>query len=211
MSISPLDKIALICEYNPSSPLFARVAANEFSKGNFEQAVEIIQKGLGQFPNYPTAYLISAKVKAALGNFDEAKSDLLKAQLLLNDTEFYEKHIEEIEQIAKRNSIINESKISAKTSEIEDHLEELAAKLQKAKIEINNDDSVEIKPKRTTKDFKELEIISDTLAEIYFAQGNFLEAKNVYQKLLKRFPEKENLYKSKISDIENKIKSQTKS
>jgi ABC-type Zn uptake system ZnuABC Zn-binding protein ZnuA len=37
-----------------------------------------------------------------------------------------------------------------------------------------------------------------------------LEAKNVYQKLLKRFPEKENLYKSKISDIENKIKSQTK-
>lgn len=209
MSLEPLDKIALIYEYNPDSPLFVRVAANEFSKGNFEQALEIIETGIENYPTYSTAFLVSAKIKSALGKTEEAEADLQKASSLLNENAFVDTHLEEIEKIAKRNSVITESKISSRTSEIEDHLEELAQKLQNAKIVVNEEGTEQTAPKRTTKDFKELEIISDTLAEIYFAQGNFLEAKNVYTKLLKRFPEKESLYKSKITEVENKIKSQS--
>ncbi len=209
MSLDSLDKIALIYEYNPDSPLFARVAANEYSKGNFEQAAAIIENGIANFQNYPTAFLISAKIKSALGKMNEAKADLKKAEALINDNLFYDENVKELENIALKNSVITESKMSSKTSEIEDHLEELAERLQNAKINVSEENKSVEAPKRTTKDFKELEIISDTLAEIYFAQGNFIEAKNVYQKLIKRFPEKETLYKSKISEVENKIKSQS--
>lgn len=207
MNLKPLDKIALIYEYNPDSPLFVRVAANLYSEGNFEKAVEIIKKGLENYPNYPTALLISAKIKAALGKSDEAKTDLKKVESLLNENSFYEYHLEEISKIERRNSVITQSKIASKKSELEDHLEELAEKLKNAKIESVDAEHKEPQPFSKSNSFKELEIISDTLAEIYFVQGNFIESKNVYQKLIDRFPSKETHYKSKIEEIENKIKS----
>ena len=49
------------------------------------------------------------------------------------------------------------------------------------------------------------EFISETLAGIYLAQGNYKEARNIYKKLLTIEPEKKDHFIMKIGEIEAKL------
>ncbi|MFA8342175.1 MAG: hypothetical protein ACEPO8_04300 [Rhodothermaceae bacterium] len=52
----------------------------------------------------------------------------------------------------------------------------------------------------------EKEIVSETLAGIYFAQGNLEEALTIYQKLLIYQPDKEEFFKKRIEEINEQLK-----
>ena len=47
--------------------------------------------------------------------------------------------------------------------------------------------------------------VSETLAKIYVTQGEFREAIEVYQKLVKKTPSKQEYYLQKISELQSQL------
>ncbi len=89
---------------------------------------------------------------------------------------------------------------------VDKSLDELAKKISRAKIpEISSD---LIMPET---DFVELPeesmIVSETLAKIYLAQGEYNEAVKVYQKLCVKNPDKKEYYDKKIKEIKEEFNS----
>jgi tetratricopeptide (TPR) repeat protein len=204
------DRIKLIYEFNQDSPLFARVAAAEIEKGNYLEAIKILDDGIDLYPNYASAFLVLSIAKAYEGKEEEAKIVAKTGSDLVGDGKtfpIYEKRILEI--ISERNSIrktLRHSFVEEKNVELvpeenlvlEDKLDLLAQQLSKAKI-IPKEDVAE--SQMTIPEFKGQKIVSETLAEIYIKQKNFPEAISMYEDLLSRKPEKVEFYLQRISDI----------
>ncbi|MDH7604626.1 MAG: hypothetical protein QHH13_06985 [Melioribacter sp.] len=202
-----IDKIKLIYEFNPDSPLFARVAASIIEEGNIADAVKIIEKGLDKFPRYPSAYFILAIAKAYNGNETEALELVNRGNSFINSDETKEFYSTKIKKIVeernslkevKKKAIWHESKVDIDNS-IEEQLDILAEQLSKARISYVPDDNLQTElevPEYTGK-----KIVSETLARIYESQKNFKEAILIYKELMKLYPEKSEYYKTKIKEI----------
>ena len=63
----------------------------------------------------------------------------------------------------------------------------------------------------STKEFinEDTMIVSETLAKIYEAQSEFLEAIKVYEKLILKHPDKKEEYTNRIIDLKNSTDKQT--
>ena len=211
------DKIALIYEFNKQSPLFARVANAELNKENIEDAVKILSEGLELYPDYPTAHLVHAKALALSGNKEEAITEIKKACLLISDPKTEEYYLHQIEKISAETFAFSESRrvaffpenfetIETEKKEeeiIDDGLEQLAEELNNAKV-IETEEEEE----KSSSGFVFTggkPIISETLAGIYMAQGNLKDAKYVYEELIIKEPEKEERFRKKLAEIENRI------
>ncbi|MEW5842593.1 MAG: hypothetical protein AB1775_04960 [Bacteroidota bacterium] len=201
------DKIKLIYEFNHNSPLFARVAAMEVNRGNFLEAIKVLEEGLTVHPLYPTAYFILSLAKAYAGKETEALEHANKGSELLGShesLEWYSNKISEI--ISERNSLtgtkrpafLGEQKRSGRQTQVfEEKLDDLAEKLSKAKI------SAKVDPDSPTPSLTEFsgKIVSETMAEIFLSQKNYSEAISMYNELMILRPEKMELYESKIEEI----------
>ncbi len=232
--VSASDKIELVYEFNNESPLFARVAAKQLDLGNTSEALSILEKGIKYYPNYPTAYLIYAVALAVTGSKDEAKKIISDASGIINCTATTDYYLEKIDAIVVDHSLppgkrassffVNEiSDVSAKriTEEketkgipIEDtydlDLEELAEKLSKASMPQSDEQTVKetltdtdtfddaIKPGKS--------LVSETLAKIYFNQGNLKEALAIYETLKEVNPAQSDYYQQKIELIRQRMK-----
>lgn len=210
------DKIALIYEFNKQSPLFARVANAELNKGNIDEAVNILAAGLELYPNYATAHLVNAKALALSGDKEEAIAALKKACTLINDLKTEEYYLHQIEKISAETSAFSESRRAAffpenfETDEEEvqeenedDGLEQLAEELNSAQtIDVEEEEE---QPSSGFVFTGGKPIISETLAGIYMAQNNFKDAKYVYEQLIIKEPEKEERFRKKLAEIEERI------
>ncbi len=166
------DKFALIYQFNNSSPLFARIAADALKKNFPDKAIQIIEEGLKIHPDYPTAYLIYSKALADKGEFDHAREILNSVFNLLEDARTYNYYLNEIERIEREKDIdpkqtsfvdgdfvedqsfsvftadnytdeIAEENFKIASKSIEDNLDELIDELNEAKISIQDLDSEE--------------------------------------------------------------------
>jgi len=224
-----IDKYGLIYEFNLNSPLFAKVAYNQLQKGSVDKALEILEKGLNEYPDYITAIIIYSQALAQSGNIEKAKEELAKGFKKIDFDESYDFYLKKLEGIHSQNLPFAESRrISFLSDEIpgnenkqenfENNLENLAKELSSAKIDLSeetqdsedsmlNKEEPEVLPENKDNDedlkekFKNKNIISETLAVIYYAQGSLREAKFIYERLLEKYPEKADFYKSKISEI----------
>lgn len=204
-NIGNTDKFALIYEFNKDSPLFAYVAQKELESGNLERAFEIITDGIKKYPEYPTAYFIYSDILYAQGKISEAKEIISKGADLLNskDTfEFYMKKNQREIDINNNKSTLGTEK--DRTVDEKSDLEELAKKLDAAKIE-NKEVSQQIIDEHRKLSSQTHKIVSETLAGIYFDQGNWQEALEVYTELIKLRPQRAEIYRNKINIIEDKI------
>lgn len=207
-----IDNIKLIYEFNKTSPLFSRVAHYEISNGNYLYALDILDKGIENHPDYASAYFIYALAKAYAGDEHHAREAVEKGNELIKSaktSEFYNKKIDEI--IIERNSLTDTKRPAfletpdEQTEEneffnFEERLEILAEELSKAKIKVNIDDSS--KTETTITEYKGKKIASETLAGIYMQQKKYDDAIAIYYELMKQHPEKENYYAQKIVEIE---------
>jgi tetratricopeptide (TPR) repeat protein len=227
------NKFALIYEFNKNSPLFARVAADFYNNGNYDTALEILEDGIKLFPEYPTAYFIYSKVFAATGNIEKAKEMVVNGSKILDseDTKLY--YLNQIDNISSSNNRFKESKrasflddqelpsdteakknindIDRSGQDIEYRLDELAAELNKAKIDISDSSQEENEQSETDHSKEEIEdddesfygkqFISETLAGIYLTQKNYRAARNIYQKLIEVEPDKKDFFENKIKEI----------
>lgn len=256
-----MDKFALIYEFDKSSPLFAYIAQKELESNNYEKAREVIEEGLQIYPDYSVALIVYAKILAATGNLENAKTNLLKACDIIDSEETYKYYLAEIEKMfanykvepeisrttfvpeelnfaIDENPKLDESPVLDDLAEIEaiikgqlfddelfkensietiqipneDDLDKLAEELSNAHMpppqkaeseelpeiedvfEVVEEPIVEEKP-------AEREIVSETLAGIYFAQGNYKEALSLYTKLVDYNPAKADFFKKRIRQI----------
>ena len=55
------EKMNLIYSYNKTTPLFIRKADYEMEKNNLDEAIEILIKGIKDYPNYAASLYIAGK------------------------------------------------------------------------------------------------------------------------------------------------------
>lgn len=214
------NKIRLIYEYNRKSPVFARIANWELENNNFETAIEIIEEGLRENPDYPTPYFILGKVYSKMGNYSNAVKCYKKGSALIHSKDSYQFYLHELESLKnlKTSSEFHTMHIPGErkgtklseetTANLEDNLDELAEKISRAKIQAVNKEEKD--PKQY--EFNEFSlseensmIVSETLAKIYLSQGEIKEAISVYEKLKKKEPAREDYFSQKISELKSKL------
>ncbi len=289
-----MDKLALIYEFNKSSPLFAYVAQIELENNNVDKALEILETGLKLYPDYSTGLIIYSKALSMIGDFENAKTILKKATNIIDSNETYDFYLNEFEKFKKNNemlkgsrrinfldetfettqltteeSTINNKATSASENELSfnedekslnqiveqtidnlenteilnkenntentinksiateensqddietpddieaqndietpDDIEKLVDKLEEAKMPPPPIEEIKEEPTEENEDNKE--IISETLAGIYFAQGNLEEALSIYEKLILHQPEKAAFFKKRVAEIKELIES----
>ncbi len=228
------DKVSLIFEYDKSSPLFVRQANTEIDNNNVERAIEILVDGLKLYPDYPTAYILYSKALSLVGEYGKALHQIKIASELLHSRGTYEHYLKEIENMKKRSSLFATSRGSTfipelnhfeKETEPEFFEKEYERNLSEKDEQVNIDDRLgeladEISSARISEPSVEIDedetepepgysgsIISETLAKIYAAQGEYTEAIKVYEKLMLKTPSKKEDYIQKIRELNSRFDS----
>ena len=91
--------------------------------------------------------------------------------------------------------------------EIEERLERLASEISGAKINISESTNLDNNVSLVDLSEKNI-IISETLAKIYAAQGEFEEAIKVYEKLINKSPSQKDYFTSKILELRSELGNQ---
>lgn len=205
------DKIKLIYEFNNLSSLFARVAYAEIDRGNYLEAIRILESGMMIHPGYPTAHFVLAIANAYAGRNDEAVTAAKSGCEMMGSNEPLEHYQKKIDEILTERNSLSESKRTAfieeerdiipeeiELDEIEDKLDLLAQKLSKAKIVPKTVESTE---EPAIPEFSGKKIVSETLADIFFSQKNYEQSIAIYEQLIEQKPEKAEFYLQRISEI----------
>ena len=202
------EKIDLIYSYNKLTPLFVRKAGYEIENKNFEDAIEILTKGLKNFPNYAVPYLLLGKAYALKGDYSEAIENIKKGSDLIPSKKTYDFYLNEIENIKNKISLgfINKSPAEEVLNEKEESLPQ-DEKLIELVREISPEQKSERPPERAEqeKSFGENIIVSETLAKIYISQGEYNEAIEIYNLLKEKHPDKVEYYSKKIDELKSKL------
>ncbi len=231
------EKVSLIYEYDKSSPLFIRMANIEVENNDLERAIDILSGGIKKYPYHAAARLILGRVLTLLGNYSQALKEIKTGCDLLHSKKTYEYYLKEIENIKRQRSLFESSSRSAflwdepkapgiveeenieespeevrenipnEQASLEDRLDQLAKEISAARLPDSNE--TEIENENPLEDFAgENMIVSDTLAKIYIAQGEYNEAIQVYKKLKKKHPEKQDYYDKKIKELNSELDSE---
>lgn len=213
------QKVSLIYEYNKNSPLFVRIAYNQIEANNPDKAIEILDEGLKNYPEYPVAYFLLGRAYTIKGLYSQALKYVKRASELIHSPKTYDYYLREIEAIKKQRSFFKTSRweddlkeeplpdssikdieetlksmppITESIKKLNEELMEAKETIQKAK------ESADV----SAKSFPENNlIVSETLAKIYINQGEYQEAIAVYEKLMTKNPDKKDYYEIKIEEI----------
>ncbi len=220
------QKVSLICEYNSKSPLFVRLAGIEIEKNNLDNAIDILNEGIKDHPEFSVAYFLLGKAQTIKGNYSEALKFFKDGSELIHSPKTFDYYLNEIDKIKKQRSFFNIShwaefanenfsaKINSTPSEnlnsttdktIEETLTKLTAEIEDATKSIR-DAKNKIEENRAKENLTDNFIISETLANIYINQNELQAALSVYKKLLKKNPDKENYFNSKIEELKSLLK-----
>lgn len=225
------DKFALIYEFNNRSPLFTRVASKFLENGEPEKALPILEDGIKNYRTYPTAIILYSLALAMVGNKEDAYNSIEKIRDLFSSNatiDFYKAKIDSIKEAESpadyhfSSSIFDKGEVNETapdnidfesntnsseddSSDSEEDLEALAQKLSNASIPmISDSDELKISAAKDLEDnskFPGKSLVSETLAKIYFNQGNYNEALSIYETLVEIQPEKSDYYKAQIDKI----------
>jgi tetratricopeptide (TPR) repeat protein len=229
------EKVSLIFEYDKSSPLFVRQANTEINNNNFERAIEILTEGIKIYPDYPTAYVIYFKALSLSGEYGKALMQIKTAGDLLHSKKTYDYYLKEIDNVKGRSSIFTTSKGSTfiptsdnfekdnqpnlflqepgleiekniEETNIDERLEELAGEISSARLSEIEDVDLSYDPIGYDSDSGS-KIVSETLAKIYAAQGEYKEAIRVFEKLIDKNPSRKEEYLQKIKELNSRLDS----
>ncbi len=190
------DGIQLYPDYPTASIMYARALA---MVGEFDDAELMLRKGC-ELINSEETYNFYLKQFSELKEKDEQITESRRAT-------FVPENLDEIDETTEGNSSEEEAVPQPeKQLPIEENLEQLAEELDNAKMpepepivvneEILEDPEPEPEPEKLEK-----EIVSETLAGIYFAQGNLEEALGIYEKLIEYQPEKADFFNKRVIEI----------
>jgi tetratricopeptide (TPR) repeat protein len=195
------DKFSLLYQIDNRSPLFILIAYKKFIDGDIDSAASLIEKGLINFPDNPTALLIKAKIFIKKGNFSQALKLIKNASKIIGTQKTFDSYLIELETLNKQFIKIDSAEKLDASNEFSIQQNTIAESISKSTDKDQNKETSY--PLRTDyDDIDDTMIISDTLAKIYFNQKEYKEAIRIYNKLKNKFPEKTAYYNSKISEIQ---------
>ena len=207
------EKIDLIYSYNKLTPLFVRKAGYELDEKNLEDTIEILTKGLKNFPNYAAPYLMLGKAYALKGDYTEAIENIKKGSDLIPSKKTYDFYLNEIENIKNKVSLgFSNVNKAEETSSVNEELygknsvpkdEKLRDLVRELSPEQKNEHRVERAEQE--KSFGKNIIVSETLAKIYLSQGEYNEAIEIYNLLKEKHPDKVEYYSKKIDELKSKL------
>jgi tetratricopeptide (TPR) repeat protein len=220
------DKVDFIFSYNKNTPLFVRKADYELEKKKLDEAVEILTKGIKEFPNYAAPYLLLGKIFALRGDYSIAIENIKKGSDLIHSRKTYGFYLNEIENIKNKISLgfSNDTKIEKEAVKetpkeiMEDESFEKEKRLEPKPLPIDKklgdlvkeiapdiQNNLPVERNEQEKSFGKNIIISDTLAKIYISQGEYKEAIDIYNLLKDKHPEKIDYYSKKIEELKSKM------
>ncbi len=170
------EKASLFYGEDAFSPLFTIVAHKYIKSNNPTKAIEILENGIKNTPNYQTAYLLLFSAYQML-NSSEKASEII---------ENYKSTFGETNSFLLMKSVFEESKsLPFKDDEILRELnEEILPEFEESEGE---------------------EFYSESLANIYEAQNAFAEAIDVLEKMIIQEPERTDYFSDKIEKIKLRI------
>jgi tetratricopeptide (TPR) repeat protein len=213
------EKASLIFEYDHQSPLFVQKASKEIDDQNLDRAMEILRRGLTNYPNHPVALFLIAKILSLQSKFSESLEYYRAGSELIDEPATFLKYQDSVIEIKKLHSPFAMRKATSFAEEppqtprkntgmrkpsFEDRLPDLADQLSKAKLNLAaNGESAHETSERAASDH--IPIASETLARIYASQGKFEEAIKILQVLSSRNPEKKDHYDRSIAELQIKM------
>ncbi len=196
-----MDKFALIYEFNKESPLIVYEASKELEKKNYQKALELFEKASQKFPYHPTVFFLKAVADAYNNQFDLAKENLLKGDNLLNNKQTLEFYHQLVEKIRLKTDDINIDSRKLQNdffykSVIDNHeFDNIDSSQLISNEEINSEQN----------NFDNETIVTETLAEIYASQENYIEALEIFEKLKNVKPELFEKFENRIQEIRTAI------
>jgi len=153
------DKVSLIYEYDKSSPLFVRKANTEILKNNIDDAIDVLMKGIENYPDYPTAYFILGKAYALKNQFKDAEDSYKKGSDLIYSNPTFDFYMDEIENLKSERLVFNPERGKAflKTENNITEKEEPSLNFDE-NVEIDNSDVVQETTEDLVKDAEDIEI-----------------------------------------------------
>ena len=195
-----LSKIELLYQINDHSPLFITIAYKKLLDNDLDGSLSLVDKGLTEYPDHPSALILKSKILIKKGNFSQALKLIKKASNLLGSSKTFDFYLSELETLDKQSIKIEDREQLDSSQDHLPSLENISEKLSESNPLKSNS---EIKT-TSTSDYSVIDdslIITDTLAKIYFNQREYNEALRIYSKLKSKHPEKSDYYDSKISEI----------
>jgi tetratricopeptide (TPR) repeat protein len=203
------------------------MANSEIENNNIDQAIFILEAGIKIFPQYAAAYLLLGKAYILIGDYPGAYKYIKKGSELIYSKKTYDFYLKELENVKKQRSLFigssrnmflpeNESpqqlhdneilveKAEEPPKSVDDNLEQIAKDISIAKIPEISEGEISQSLLLDNDSGSHL-IVSETLAKIYTTQGEFAEAIEVYKKLTKKNPQKEEYYKQKMDNLKSQL------
>lgn len=196
-----INKFELLFNINSQTPLFVTIAYKKILEDKLDEGLIIIENGLKDYPDHPTALLLKSKVLIKKGNYSQALKLIKTASNTIGNSKTFDYYFSELEMLSKNS--VNIKSDDKRDSGIDLYTSELKTITDKQdEINLQAESLKSDKKMPTVSDIiDDSLIISDTLAKIYFNQKEYKEALRIYTKLKTKYPEKTEFYDSKIAEI----------
>lgn len=208
-----IQRLEEILRSNPDSPVFAQIANLYIESGEYVHALALCDRGTSMYPEYATGFLLRAAALRHLDKYEESIENYRKVLEILPRCTVAGKWIAELQKKLEE----SKKKVVPETTK----QPEAEHKVEKGSIEELADRLKEYKPERPSSDVKhsepaeesdveenDLPIVSETLANIFFKQKQFDRAVEAYRQLMKRNPERADIYLTKIKQVEEAKKNE---
>ncbi len=200
-----MDKFALVYEFNKDSPLLVYKASKEIEDRNITNAIELLNTSIEKYPYYPTAYFLLSVALAYNEEYIKARELITQGNDLLDEEQTSQYYTNLVEKIRKEAEGLDTNFEDSVSKVLDDSFNDENDFYDFDDISIesnNNEDKQTESPKGN---ITEGTIVTETLAEIYNTQGNYKEALDIYNRLLKIQPEKTNKFNQKILEINHSM------
>jgi tetratricopeptide (TPR) repeat protein len=204
---SEIQELEDILRQNPDAPVFARLASLYLESGEYLHALALCDRATGVYPEYATVFLLRAAALEGLEKHEESVQNYKKVLEILPRCSVAGSRIEELNPKSQDTPSSTPSVVEPENDA--DTIEELAERLKgykpiRAGTDVPKHEAHELE--NSVRD--DLPIVSETLATIFFKQNQFDRAIEAYRQLIKRNPEKADVYFTRIKEIEEAKKSE---
>jgi tetratricopeptide (TPR) repeat protein len=186
---------------NPEGPEFARLASLYIDIGEYNRALALCNRGIERYPDYATGYLMRALSLKQLKRYAEAADEFRKVLNVVPRCTYPEAALTEVSELAAAAG--TKAAEPGATAGTGDSVEELAERLRDYKPRrASSGDIADTKPIADGMPDEDMPIVSETLAMIFFRQQQYDRAIEAFRQLIKRNPEKADIYLTRIKEVE---------
>lgn len=204
-----IERLEELIRKEPHSPVFARLASIYIERGEYLHALALCDRGTDSYPEYATGFLLRAEALRGLDKIDESIDNYKKVLSILPRCSRAIQQIEELKGKLTESKPVKQTKtetgqeVAGDKEPEKDFIGDLAEQLKGYKPR-QTDSGAEREKKVSDGQPADIDlpIVSDTLATIFFKQKQFDRAIEAYRQLIKRNPEKADIYLTKIKEVE---------